>query len=53
MKTRNIIKTQIAPTPIVSGESAIKIMNYLNISPNKDTDNGIKKLYDMFKGKER
>ena len=53
MKKSKNIKTQIAPTPILSGDSAIKLINYLNINPNKDTDNGIKNLYSMFKGKEK
>lgn len=45
--------TQIAPTPILTGESAKKVLNQIKIKPSKKTEKGIEILFNMFKDKEK
>lgn len=45
--------TQLAPTPILTGKSAKKVLKQMQIKPSAKSDNGIKVLSQMFKNKER
>ena len=51
MKKR--MKTQIQPTPIVTGETTRKIEELMKIEPTDETELGKKILEDRFKDKER
>lgn len=42
------MKTQIQPTPIVTGEKAKLIEELLKIEPSAETEKGKQKLKDMF-----
>ncbi len=42
------VATQIAATPIIKGKEAIKILKEANRVPSKKTENGAKKLANMF-----
>ncbi|MBR0466030.1 MAG: hypothetical protein IJJ40_00850 [Clostridia bacterium] len=45
--------TQIAPTPILTGNSAKKVLNQIKTKPSKETKKGMEILFDMFKDKEK
>ena len=45
--------TQIAPTPILTGKSAEKVLNQIKVKPTKETEKGKEILFNMFKGKEK
>ena len=45
--------TQIAPTPILTGSSAKKILKQMKTKPSSKSYNGIEVLSKMFKNKER
>ena len=45
--------TQIAPTPVLTGKSAKKVLNQIKIKPSKATQQGTKILFNMFKDKEK
>ena len=45
--------TQIAPTPILTGKSAKKVLNQIKIKPSKETEKGMEILFKMFKDKEK
>ena len=45
--------TQIAPTPILTGKSAKKVLNQIKIKPSKETQQGANILFNMFKDKEK
>ena len=45
--------TQIAPTPIVTGKSAEKILKQIKIKPSKETEKGMEVLLKMFEDKEK
>jgi hypothetical protein len=44
--------TQIAPTPILTGKSAKKILELMKIKPSIETNKGIQNIFNMFKDKE-
>lgn len=46
------MKTQIQPTPIVSGESAKRIEELMKIKPTEETELGKKILEEQFKDNE-
>lgn len=48
-----VMATQLAPTPILTGKSAKKVLKQMQIKPSAKSDNGIKVLSQMFKNKER
>ena len=48
-----IMATQIAPTPILTGKAARKILKQTHIKPSPQSKNGIEILSKMFKSKER
>ena len=45
--------TQIAPTPILTGKSAKKVLNQIKIKPSKEAQQGANILFNMFKDKEK
>lgn len=45
--------TQLAPTPVLTGKSAKKILKQMHIKPSVKSNNGIEILSQMFKNKER
>lgn len=52
-KKKKPTATQIAPTPILTGSSAKKVLNQIKVKPSKETKRGIEILFDMFRGKEK
>lgn len=50
MKVR--MKTQIQPTPIVTGESAKRIEELMKMKPTEETELGKKILEEQFKDSE-
>lgn len=47
-----VMSTQIAPTPIIAGDSAKKILKQMEIKPSPKSQEGMEILTKMFKGKE-
>lgn len=47
-KERIHMATQIAATPIIKGREAVKILKEANRTPSKKSENGAKKLANMF-----
>ena len=45
---KKYIKTQIASTPIISGESAKIILSQIKNGPSQETEKGKKILFELF-----
>ena len=52
-RKKKYMATQIAPTPILTGKSAKKVLNQIKIKPSKETEKGMEILFKMFKDKEK
>lgn len=52
-RKKNCMTTQIAPTPVLTGKSAKKVLNQIKMKPSKETQKGMKMLLKMFKDKEK
>ena len=52
-RKRKYMATQIAPTPILTGKSAKKVLDQIKIKPSKETEKGKEILFSMFNGKEK
>ena len=52
-RKRKYMATQIAPTPILTGKSAKKVLNQIKMKPSKETEKGMEILFNMFKDKEK
>ena len=52
-RKRKYMATQIAPTPILTGKSAKKVLDQIKIKQSKETEKGMEILFNMFKDKEK